>query len=92
MLHIEIVCILSLQLSLTADLIAEEIFKLIARKDNEPKKKKVKRLVTLRLHGTLKGLGHSILANSVYFGWLRALNFKLAEQQTFIGKSRPHNK
>lgn len=41
-----------MQLSLTADLISEEIFKLIARKDNEPKKKKVKRLVALRLHCT----------------------------------------
>jgi len=56
-----------LQLTLTADLIAEEIFKLIARKDNEPKKKKVKRLVALRLLWSLKELGHGISTNSVYF-------------------------
>jgi len=56
-----------LELTLTADLIAEEIFKLIARKDNEPKKKKVKRLVALRLLWSLKELGHGISTNSVYF-------------------------
>ena len=57
----------SLQLSLTADLISEEIFKLIARKDNEPKKKKlkVKRLVALRLccSHTLKESGKGFSQN-----------------------------
>ena len=60
-----ILIIFPLQLSLTADLISEEIFELIARKDKEPKKKKVKRLVSLRLHctRTLKELGQDFSQN-----------------------------
>ncbi len=44
------------------------------------------------MRGTLKGLCHGILGNSIYFRSLRALNFKLAEQSLLLAKSRPRNK
>ena len=48
--------------------------------------KKCEQLVNLACAQPLKGLGHAILGNFVYFCYLWALNVKLAEQESFLCK------